>query len=316
MTRIPLSIRRSIPVLIFGLSLTCVSGIASAQTPVLVGLFEGHGISPPANAKRAKQARAAAQQLRRNCGFLDWVNGGGVRFSYYTCSDTAGVLAKLGPDGAAAILDQLDHPQADRRMGFYPPPFEALLQALGRTERPDLVPIIITAMKRLVARRKLSDPRVRDFGRDKWRQFLHALEAITYTSIDRKGGWRMSSTANDDTALDPIIPMWEKWYQRHGSEPQKKWRQRAVAQGRTILAKGKLEDVLWAAKKLAHFAETHAEAKAALRSHYQKRNCRRQKVKVPGRGYYHFHENWECETLYNTTERLKKIRPRRVPSTR
>jgi hypothetical protein len=208
---------------------------ALSAEPPLVGLFEGHGIAPPADPAKALAAQVAAQRLSLQCYYFWARDEGGVQREVRPCDGAAArSREQLGPDAAAAILDVLDHPRTDRSERSTVATMGWLLDALVGTGRADVVPVLIRALERLSARRALSDARVRAQFEDEWQKLVQAIEAITYwptpVGTDSPG----DGEGGGDAVLADTARKWRAWYEVHGKETLGEWREAKIAEHKRL----------------------------------------------------------------------------------
>lgn len=241
------------------LALSALFGpVAKAEEPVLIGLFEGHGIAPPADPARARAAIAMAQRIHDLCGSLYQHRAGGTGVAGRPCAVTKGVAASLGRDAAAALLDILDEP---RKMGSMRDNFIELVGALADTGREDVVPILIRAMERMDARKELHDPRVAEFGWS-WRDAMDsALIRLTYLERYERA-WSMGSSTD---LLSRAAAGWRSFWEANKHKSRATWKAESIARARESFAKRVGEDALEPALTLTQHAETKREGIAALR---------------------------------------------------
>ena len=247
--------------------------VLAADNPPLVGLFEGHGIAPPADPARARLAMLAARQLSRPCGCPGREESQIAALESCPCAAAERTLAELGPDAAAAILDVLDQRQVyvwEGIEGYLFSPADVVLRALARTRRADVVPILVRAMDRLQALNESHkdlvegcDPQGSEIACygvfRRWRSFLIPLEEITG-----------ALTIGDD-----VLGFWRRWLQQHERESAAEWQATATAEARRVLRNRSADDssVAVAAQRLARYRETFEEARASLRQFVARSEC-------------------------------------------
>lgn len=238
-----------------------IAATSRAHAEEWLGLFERHGIAPPADAKRARGAARAARRLGVQCWELGDVRGGGSQSYSTTCLGGARELAALGKDAAAAILDELDRPS------LTDPTFDALVGALGRTGREDGVPVLVTALERMAARSALTDDRVRGQGRDGIGTIERELEALTFADPNELAPWADASGASVDDALLAVhARAWRAWLGAHPTLSRAAWKSAAIADARAAIAGPDHDKAFLGARRLTTIAETRAEGIAALRA--------------------------------------------------
>jgi hypothetical protein len=260
-----------------GLFLCLLAPRANAADPPLVGLFEGNGIAPPADPARTRVAIAGAQRLATLCLYFFQQRGGGTMTGGLACSDSGVKLALLGRDGAAALLDVLDQP---RQLGPYATDsLPALLEALGRTGREDVVPVLVTGLERIDARAELHDERVREFARSQASYLSETLTTLTYLQRYEQP-WQNGKTQKGAEAAG-----WRAWWEQNKQKTRSDWRREAIARAREKLATPEVDTRIDAALFMAQTVEAHADGLSALKRIVRTPQC--EAACWPGRQYLH-----------------------------
>jgi hypothetical protein len=261
-----------------------IARLAHAETIELVGLFEGHGISPAEDPVTRRRAAVAAQRLSLLCAQFYQVRGGGTGAENTECRDGELELKRIGPASAAAILDVLDEP---RVQGYERgEPLAALVRALSNTGRADLVPVLLKALERLDAREPLSDQRVQAFGRNHVDDLIKALSTLTYvTSLDLHAMDTSRGYSDAPTAYD-----FATWYAVHAKESRADWRKQAIERTQGLLKSANPEAFSAAQCRLVEFSETKATAIARLKAYVRRPDC----------------ANWSCS---NERYTLQSVEP-------
>lgn len=232
---------------------------ARAADAPLVGLFEGHGIAPPADANKARAAIAAAERLRTPCHYIYQNDWGGIEKETKPCQDVHQQLASLGRDAAAALLDVLDRPREPPLRWLERDGGSWLVSALADTGREDLVPVLITALERLAARAKAVDERVSRAESQLGDDIEAALGALAFLRHDER-----PSNA---------IAGWRDWWEHNQTGKRADWRRAAIARARHALATAEARERQKAAFFLADFPETRAEALGAVKRMVRDHEC-------------------------------------------
>ena len=223
---------------------------------LLRGLFEGHGVVPPKDSRRARAARRLAHRLAQTCLQPMRAAGGGGLVLARPCVSPA--IAKH--DDAAAILDELN----DLRswpVGPFPmdgDSWHALLEALAKTGRADVVPVLITALERLELRARYPEglrvANEQDSPWDRFRVVVGCLQRLTYQDIDSP-----SSSAAKPSEFLEVVEAWRAWFAAHGEEARAEWRAKTLEQVRRAIRSGTLDERARAVDWLLRTAGTRAE---------------------------------------------------------
>jgi hypothetical protein len=241
---------------------------ALADAVPLLGLFEGHGIAPPARPERARAAVAAAQRVHNLCTYLYQARGGGTATETHACAPRKKALATLGRDAAAAILDVLDEPRAQGMRGD--DSFPALIRALAATGREDVVPVMITAMERLSARGALPDAQLAELHWNQLSAFNEALTELTYFEAYEQP----FSTNSSNDKLPPVLEGWKAWWAANKTKTRAAWKAESLARVRRRLAVARGDAGHDAALVLYKHAETRGEGIAALKRLARDPSCK------------------------------------------
>ena len=170
-----------------------------------------------------------------------------MEFEAAECAGARQRVGRFGPDAASAILDALDDPRT--YMPYRDKAFSSLLQTLGEVGRADVIPVLITGLERLEARKELPDRRVADHGRNHERALHQVLANLTFVDDVLQTDWKG----------------WSSWYERHGKEPRSVWRADSIALASAHLSNPNPCVAERAGIRLAGFPETRARAISALK---------------------------------------------------
>lgn len=197
------------------------------EEELLVGLFEGHGIPEPSDPAKAREARRIAQRLGQQCFTRGVTRGGGSEDYAGTC----GITGDVPKEAAAALLDELDDPRVALAEGRSPGAWDRLLGALGSSGRTDVVPALITGLRRLELR-KQAPGRLRD-ETHVWFQRTAielALTELTHVQPHMTFGPK-------DHHEDPTSGLWADWLKEHGHETRDQWKTQAIERARQFASR-------------------------------------------------------------------------------
>jgi hypothetical protein len=208
-------------------------------------LFSDHGVAPPRDPGARRQAVIEAERVATVCFGIHGDCGCGAPEAIdhgARCEAALAVLRRLGSGANAAALDQLD----DARTSWYARVW--LIDALGKSGDPRLVPALVRALGRLDKRVDPEDPNVpAGAAREFAQQLGGALDQITGADRDAP-----ESVPGDEMGREPhrIAEFWTRWAEEHGTERPERWWRAATLRAQEAVRGPSPERAVHAARHL------------------------------------------------------------------
>ena len=123
------------------------------------------------------------------------------------------------------------------------------------------MPLLITALERMDARKKLHDARVSDFGWNDASAIEGALGQLTH--VERyELAWTIPGTGDE---MSKAIAGWRAWWADNKSKTRATWKAESLVRARAAVARASGDDGVEPALVLAQTPETKREGVAALK---------------------------------------------------
>jgi hypothetical protein len=201
--------RLSAPLLAAVAALGLSASPARAEDPALLGMFEGHGVARPADAKAARAAERAVNRVLDLC-YSYWgagfeINGTDER----ACDAAAKEVENKRVDAAPFILDALEFGEVDGAWRY------RLLGSLARSGREDVVPALVRALERHVARTpsRLGE----EYRYISLSDLTDALEWITHAAPADMAPWKKELAPKEKAEA------WRAWLAKNGGKKRAEW---------------------------------------------------------------------------------------------
>lgn len=233
------------------------------EAELLLGPFEGHGLLPPKNPKKALRARVIAQRLAQPCRKVSENRSGGTTLGPSACKTETITSAEL-----PAILDQLNDAtipvwtESDHWMTSKT--YSSMLDVVGSVGKETAVKPLITALHRYALRETYADYFAVELeAHARFAAVESALRKITFHRVERDGDLRYYPKTEKPPVLTltDVVARWRKWREAHGDDSRASWRLAALTAARARLAQSDPKARLLGLADLRALPNTKAELK-------------------------------------------------------